>query len=189
MNFHYLLRMLLGRPTCRKHASARIHAEARIINAGKSSTLIQIGASSIIKGELFVFAHGGQISVGESCYIGAGSRIWSASSIQIGHRVMISHSVNVFDSLTHPLDPIERARHFDQIATSGHPDAIDLGERPVRIEDDAWIAAGAIVLRGVTIGAGAIIGAGAVVTRDVPSFCVVAGNPARLVRNLARHGQ
>jgi acetyltransferase-like isoleucine patch superfamily enzyme len=175
----------LGRPTCVKHPSARLHPPARIINAGNSSKLIQIGAESIIKGELFVFRHGGRISIGKSCYIGEGTRVWSASSIHIGDRVMVSHSVNIFDSMTHPLDPRERARHFDQIATSGHPASIDLGERPVRIEDDAWIGAAAIVLRGVTIGRGAVVGAGSVVTRDVPPYGLVAGNPARLIRYLA----
>ena len=59
---------------------------------------------------------------------------------------------------------------------------MDLGERPVRIDDDAWIAAGAMVLRGVTIGKAAIVGAGAVVTHDVPPFAIVAGNPARVIR-------
>jgi acetyltransferase-like isoleucine patch superfamily enzyme len=50
------------------------------------------------------------------------------------------------------------------------------------IGNDVWIARGAIVLRGVTIGDGAVIGAGAVVTRDVPPFTVVAGNPAVVIR-------
>ncbi|MEZ5317434.1 MAG: acyltransferase [Vicinamibacterales bacterium] len=54
--------------------------------------------------------------------------------------------------------------------------------RPVRIEDDVWIGARAIVLPGLTIGRGAIIGAGAVVTRDVPPFAICAGNPARIIR-------
>ena len=54
----------------------------------------------------------------------------------------------------------------------------------MRIRDDAWVGAGAMVLRGVTIGQGAIVAAGAVVTRDVAPFSIVAGNPAVLVREL-----
>ena len=50
------------------------------------------------------------------------------------------------------------------------------------IGNDVWIARGAIVLRGVTIGDGAVIAAGSVVTKDVPPFAIVAGNPARLLR-------
>lgn len=56
--------------------------------------------------------------------------------------------------------------------------------KPVVIDDDVWIGAGAIILPGVHIGRGAVIGAGAVVTRDVSPFAVVAGVPARLVRKL-----
>ena len=77
-----------------------------------------------------------------------------------------------------------RHDHCRHILTAGHPRKIDLGDRPVRIEDDAWLAAGSIVMRGVCIGRGAIVGAGSVVTHDVPAFTVVAGNPARVIRTL-----
>ncbi len=54
--------------------------------------------------------------------------------------------------------------------------------RPIRIDDDVWIGARAIILLGVTVGKGAIVGAGAVVTKDVPAYAVCAGNPGRVVR-------
>jgi maltose O-acetyltransferase len=56
------------------------------------------------------------------------------------------------------------------------------GFSPVIIEDDVWIGARVIILKGVRVGRGAIIGAGAVVTKNVPPFSVVAGNPARVIR-------
>ncbi len=55
--------------------------------------------------------------------------------------------------------------------------------RPVVIEDDVWIGTRAIILPGVRVGAGSIIGAGAVVTKSVPPYSIVAGNPARVVKS------
>lgn len=55
-------------------------------------------------------------------------------------------------------------------------------EKPCVLEDDVWIGAHALVLRGVTVGRGAVVGAGAVVTKDVPRYSIVAGVPARVLR-------
>lgn len=59
---------------------------------------------------------------------------------------------------------------------------------PIVIEEDAWVGTGAIVLPNVTIGRGSVVGAGSVVTRDVPPFTVVAGQPARVLRALEAKG-
>ncbi len=56
--------------------------------------------------------------------------------------------------------------------------------RPVVLRKGCWIGANAIILAGVTVGENAVVGAGAVVTRDVPSRTVIAGNPARLIREI-----
>jgi acetyltransferase-like isoleucine patch superfamily enzyme len=138
----------------------------------------------MILGELLTFAHGGRIQIGTWCYIGEGTRIWSAARILIGDRVLIAHNVNIFDSLTHPVSASARHRQFQMIVTSGHPKEIDLGEQEITIGSDAWIGANAIILRGVTIGTGGIVGAGAVVTRNVPAYTIVAGNPAHPIREL-----
>jgi acetyltransferase-like isoleucine patch superfamily enzyme len=115
---------------------------------------------------------------------GEGTRIWSAASIEIGDRVLISHSATIFDSLTHPLRVAERREQVRQIFQQGHPKQLSLDENPVKIGDDAWIGAGAMVMRGVTVGNGGIVAAGAVVTRDVPPFTIMAGNPAVVIREL-----
>ncbi|UGY16090.1 acyltransferase [Bradyrhizobium septentrionale] len=183
-NFDYLVQRLIGRATCRLQDGAVLGTSARVKNIVGDTDRIVVGSHSRILGELMTFAHGGEVRIGEWCYVGEGTRIWSAVSIEIGDRVLISHSANVFDSLTHPLRAAERHQQVKQIFTRGHPRDISLDERPVRICDDAWIGAGAMVLRGVTVGQGAVVAAGAVVTRDVPPFSIVAGNPAVLVREL-----
>lgn len=185
MNINTYFRRLLGRPTCVIAPGSRLKSAARIYNFSKSDDSIVIGRNSVVRGELLVFAHGGQVEIGDWCYVGDGTRIWSGKSIRVGCRVMISHGVNIFDNQTHPLDAHKRHMHFKSIIQRGHPSDIDLGDEEVNIEDDAWIAAGAIILKGVTVGRGAIVGAGAVVTRSVPPLAVVAGNPARVVRYIA----
>lgn len=184
MNLDYWLRRLSGRATCVLGKGARLASSARIRNICGDNQHIHVGSHSMVAGELLVFPHGGRISIGEWCYIGEGVRIWSAANIKIGDRVLISHNVNIFDSLTHPLAARERHAQFRAIMTSGHPQTIDLGERPVTLGDDVWIGANACVLRGVTIGEGAVIGAGTVVTHDVAPYTIVAGNPARVIREL-----
>ena len=184
MNVDYLIQRLLRRATCRLRHDAVLGSSARIRNIRGDSDKITVGQHSRILGELLTFAHGGEISIGEWCYVGEGSRIWSAASIVIGNRVLISHSANVFDNLTHPIGAVARHQQIRQIFSDGHPREISLDEKPVRICDDVWIGAGAMVLRGVTVGEGGIVAAGAVVTKDVPAFSIVAGNPAVLIREL-----
>lgn len=185
MNIDYWTQRLIGRATCSLAPGARLLRTARIRNIRGNSACIRIGAKSLIAGELLVFRHGGVIEIGEWCYVGENSRIWSAASIRIGRRVLISHGVNIMDSLTHPLNAHKRHEQFRSIVDRGHPANIDLDEKPVTIGDDAWIGTGAVILRGVHVGKGAVIGAGAVVSNDVPNFCVAAGNPTQVIRELS----
>ncbi|MEH2532784.1 acetyltransferase-like isoleucine patch superfamily enzyme [Bradyrhizobium sp. AZCC 1588] len=184
MNVDYLIQRLIGRATCRLQRDAVLGSRARIRNIRGDTDKIVVGQHSRILGELLTFAHGGEIKIGEWCYVGEDSRIWSAASIVIGNRVLISHSVNIFDNLTHPLRAAKRHEQIRQIFTHGHPREISLDESPVTICDDAWIGAGAMVLRGVTVGKGGVVAAGAVVTKDVPAFSIVAGNPAERIREI-----
>lgn len=165
--------------------TAVVHKMGKVINNKGSSDAIRVGAHTHIKGELLTFSHGGIIRLGEFCFVGEFTKIWSAASIEIGDRVLISHNVNIFDNATHPTNPRRRHEQFKEIILGGrHPAHIDLDERPVRVEDDVLIGCMSIILSGVVIGTGAIVGAGSVVTSDVPPFTVVAGNPARVLREL-----
>jgi len=185
INIDFIAQRLVGRATCVLQQGATLRRTAKIRNASGDSRKIVIGCHTHVLGELFTFAHGGEIKIGEWCYLGEGSRIWSAASIEIGDRVLISHSANIFDSLTHPLQAAARHVQVKQIFEHGHPLKLSLDERPVKIGNDAWIGAGAMVLRGVNVGDGGVVAAGAVVTKDVPPYSIVAGNPAVVVRELS----
>jgi len=184
VNLNYLLKRVLGRATCMLAHGAVLYPEARIRNALGNSSAIRIGAFSHIRGELLTFGHGGQIVIGQYCFVGQNSRIWSAASIQVGDRALISHGVNIFDSLTHPISAKARHEQFKAIIFSTSPKPDGLESMPVRIGSDVLIGCMSVVLRGVTIGDGAIVGAGSIVTEDVPAWTIVTGNPARILREI-----
>lgn len=164
-----------------------LHSRAdlsKILVGKDASGEIALGDYVICAGELYSFFDQGVITIGDCSYVGQGTRIWALSRVEIGSRVLISHNCFICDNLTHPLDA--RTRHQQYMAKHGFPfpDKIDLEERPITIGDDVWVAAGVTILRGVSVGQGAIIAAGSVVTKDVPAGVIVAGNPARVVREL-----
>lgn len=150
-----------------KHA--RMGPDGSIFNIRGQRDSIRIGANSMIFGELLTLAHGGEIEIGEWCFVGPQSRIWSAEKVIIGDRVLISHQVNIHDTNSHPLDSLERAKQAKAILTTGHPkDIKSVRSAPIYIGSDAWIGFGATIFKGVRIGARAVIGAGSIVRTDVP---------------------
>jgi acetyltransferase-like isoleucine patch superfamily enzyme len=161
-----------------------LHETAEIINNLTIKENIVIGNYVHIKGQLLTFAHGGRIQVGDYCFIGINSYIWSAKNINIGNRVLIAHNCNIFDNDTHPINPILRHIQYKEIISSGHPKSIDLKEEDVFLEDDVWVGANSTILKGTTIGRGAIISAGSVVTKDVNPYTIVGGNPATFIKNI-----
>jgi acetyltransferase-like isoleucine patch superfamily enzyme len=108
-------------------------------------------------------APGASVEIGDETYIGHRSEVSSLSKVSIGSRCAIGPDVVIRDNDEHWLE--------------GRPMTI-----PVAIGDDVWICGRAIVLKGVSIGDGAVVGAGAVVTSDVPPRTLVAGVPARVIR-------
>lgn len=116
---------------------------------------------------------GSQVFIGEDLIIRDERSDWGM--VTIGNRVAIADRVTLV---------VSSNANFSRIRN-----LIGDVHRPIVIEDDAWLGAGVIVLPSVTIGRGAVVGAGAVVTRDVPSFTVVAGVPARPVKRLVPNDQ
>jgi acetyltransferase-like isoleucine patch superfamily enzyme len=171
---HYIVRIL---KTWQSQGNAKlakdvvIHHDGSVVNIAANPERIVVGANSQIRGELLVFAHGGKIEIGEWCYVGPGTTIWSSdqTGIQIGARVLISMGVVIHDTNSHPTNPEERFEQTKSIFTRGHPtDELSIKSSPIIIGDDVWIGFGAVIMKGVTIGHRAIIGARAIVRQDVP---------------------
>jgi virginiamycin A acetyltransferase len=107
---------------------------------------------------------------------------FSAERLVIGKFVQIAHGVKfITSSANHPMSGLSTYpfRIFDLAGTGGYA---DLPFKDTVVGHDVWIGYGAVVMPGVTIGSGSIVASGAVVSRDVPPYAVVGGNPARLIR-------
>jgi acetyltransferase-like isoleucine patch superfamily enzyme len=168
--------------SCNCGAGVQLYPASRIENPQLEPNAILIGSYSCILGRLLVFKRGGRIRIGESCYVGEDSRIWSADSITIGDRVLISHGVNIHDSNSHSSSAVSRHEDFKRSFSSvPAPEFDNVPSAPIVIEDDAWIGFNATILKGVRIGQGAVVGAATVVTKDVPAYTIVAGNPATII--------
>ena len=159
-------------------------ASHKLVRAGGGS--ISIGANSYFAGTMRFDRPDASLEVGDDSFVGA-SLFVSADAIRIGSHVQISWGVTVVDHNSHSLDWCRRKGEATAWL-SGHKDWTDVAIAPVTIEDYVWIGFGATVLKGVKISEGAIVAANSVVTRDVPPYTVVAGNPAVVIRDL-RGGQ
>jgi len=105
-----------------------------------------------------------EINVGAYSSIGDNTQIHCCNRVTIGDYVLMSWGVNILENNYHDTED-------NTIRTA-----------PVTIEDRVWIGCNVIILSGVTVGAGSIIAAGSVVTKDVPARSLVAGNPAKVIR-------
>ncbi|KAJ5094834.1 hypothetical protein N7456_010695 [Penicillium angulare] len=116
--------------------------------------------------------YGFNVRLGEGVFVNFNCVFIDSCPITVGARTMFGPNVNLFAG-NHPLDPA--LRNGTEGPESG---------KPITIGEDCWIGGNVIVLPGVTIGKGSTVGAGSVVTKDVPASHVVAGNPARIIRQL-----
>jgi len=113
--------------------------------------------------------HEASLTIGDNVLLSPGVRLTAGIDITVEDNVMFAANAYVTDADWHGI----YARELPIGAA-----------RPVRIKENAWICDSAIILKGVTIGAHAIVAAGAVVSRDVPDYAIVAGNPAQVVKML-----
>lgn len=156
-----------GQPIIQKHKDAQIRIGKRV-KAYSKAKYNEIGMSQAVF--LHALSAGALISIGDE--VGMSGCTISGNRITIGNKVLIGSGVLITDSDAHPIHPDQRQ------------DVSLTKTKPIVIEDDVFIGARAIILKGVTIGRGAVIGAGSVVTANVEAMTIVAGNPARSIRRI-----
>jgi acetyltransferase-like isoleucine patch superfamily enzyme len=125
----------------------------------------------------------GQVEIGKFTFGSPKILSWRRDDkLKIGKFCMFTNDVIILPGGEHDLRRVTAYPLMDCFHSSKNEDADSSSKGPVIIGNDVWVGAGAIILSGVKIGDGAIVGAGSVVTHDVPPYCIVAGNPARIVR-------
>ena len=156
-----------------------VRGRMRIHNGGQlriaDHVRINSGAANYVGGDrrmaLWVSSTG-SLAIGRGCAI-SNSTIMCRHRVVLGEEVFVGGGCEIYDNDFHQLDPIERT-------TNSGP----IGHGPIEIGSQAFIGAGTMILKNVTIGKGAVVGAGSVVTKSIPAFEVWAGVPARFVRKL-----
>lgn len=112
---------------------------------------------------------GVDITVGRNVFVNQNCTFYDLGGLEIGDDVMIGPNVSLITS-GHPVEPAQRR---DGVVV-----------KPIVIERNVWIAAGATILGGVTVGENSVVAASSVVTKDVPAHTLVGGNPARVIREI-----
>jgi acetyltransferase-like isoleucine patch superfamily enzyme len=151
--------------------SVRLSGRVRLDNPGRRGA-IDFGERVNIIGRIvpveIAVRPGARVAIGDGTFVNYGVSISACAAVAIGAGCQIGQYAIIQDNDYHDL--VDKRR--------------EPPSRPVVIEDRVWIGARAIVLRGVRIGHDAVVGAGSVVTRDVPPWTIVAGAPARVVRQI-----
>ena len=150
-----------------------------------AAAAVRIGrGASIYLGVMFDVGAQGRVSIGEFTLIN-GARIICDAEVSIGDYCLISWNTVFMDTCRLPAGIPARRRELELVPTRQprHAAADGLAQ-PIRIGRNVWVGFDSCVLGGVTIGEGSVVGARTVVTTDVPPFTVVAGNPARVIRQL-----
>lgn len=119
---------------------------------------------------------GCNIYTGDNVLINQNCTLLDTGKIVIGERVLIAPDVKIYTA-THPLNANERYYAADD----GEFRIKDMA-KPVQIGNDVWVGGGSIILPGVTIGNNVIVGAGSVVKKNIPDNVIVAGNPAKIIK-------
>ena len=144
---------------------------------------LEVGADVQFGGTMVFERPRARIRVGARTFVGEGSRLIASTGIDVGDDVLISWGVTIVDHNSHSTRFSERARDVVEWR-HGRKDWTSVKCAAVRVCDKCWVGFDAVILKGVTVGEGSVVGARSVVTRDVPPYAIVGGNPARVLRIL-----
>jgi len=156
----------------------------RMFRSQAPDALVVGAGSSLYLGVMFDLGQNARMKIGKYVLMN-GARIICDAQISIGNYCLISWNVVLMDTYRVPYDPTERRAALEHISLR-HPSqsAAAVPAKPIQIEENVWIGFDSCILPGISIGRGAVVGARSVVTENVPADTVVAGNPARIVRQL-----
>ncbi len=171
---------------CTLGKDSKLYPETQIQNFKKDNKALLIGSNSHVRAELLILPYSKGIRIGDNCYIGERSVIRSFEKITIGNNVLIAHNVNIIDSDSHEISAQERINGYNEMLKYGHMKRNNIISKEIIINDYVWLSYNVSILKGVTIGKGAIVAAGSIVTKDVEPYTMVAGNPAKFIKNLPK---
>ncbi|RJO65755.1 MAG: acyltransferase [Candidatus Omnitrophota bacterium] len=146
-----------------------LERHSRLCANGKNA-VISIGANTTVSPYALLKSNDGKIVLGACCSVNDYAILYGYGGLTIGNNVHIASHVVIVAS----------QHDYAKLET---PDfSKDMRGKGIKIEDNVWIGAHAVILDGVAIGTGAVIGAGAVVTKDIPPFSVAVGVPASVIK-------
>lgn len=153
---------------------------------------VEVGERCILNSQFIFETETGKVKIGNNVQMG-GTMIICKSAVTIGNDVTMAWDIVLYDHDSHSINWEHRKNDnnqcYDDFLNEGgnkitNKDWKNVNTKPIVIEDKVWIGFSVTVLKGVTIGEGAVVGAKSVVTRDVPPWTVVAGNPAKIVKHI-----
>ncbi|GAB3933736.1 acyltransferase [Larkinella terrae] len=150
----------------KRHGTSKIRSSVRMDVLPFSG--FSLGAHSIVEAFGVINNGVGSVTIGDNCTVGIGSVV--IGPVQIANDVIIAQHV-VMSGLNHRYEDVKMSIREQPVTT-----------RPIVIEEECWIGANVVITAGVTIGRHSVVAAGSVVTRDVPAYSVVGGNPTRILK-------
>lgn len=123
--------------------------------------------------------------IGRGSVVHSSARIWLPANLEMGDDSCIANDVDCYNVAKIFIGSNSTVTQYSYLCTTSHDitkSSMPLITAPIVIEDQVWVTASVFVGMGVTIGQGAVVGACAVVTKDVPPWMIVAGNPAKVIK-------